>query len=70
MGFFEDAKKTLDEAAGWLEQEHVSDAEKHEAEALADQVLEAAETMGGSILGDIDDQLINKAKAIKQKLGK
>lgn len=67
MSFFEEAQKELDRV---LEGLQGADAEQFREDAadVSDQVLEAAAQMGGSIPGDIDDQLINKAKQIKEKL--
>lgn len=67
MSFFDEAQKELDRVLKGLNgaepQKFVEDA----ADAV-DQVLEAAAQMGGSIPGDIDDQLIKKAKEIQKKL--
>ena len=67
MSFFDEAQKEWDRVLKGLNgaepQKFVEDA----ADAV-DQVLEAAAQMGGSIPGDIDDQLIKKAKEIQKKL--
>lgn len=67
MSFFELADKELDRI---LEGLNGNEPEKFQEDArdVTDQVLEAAEQMGGSIPGDIDDQLIKKAKEIQEKL--
>lgn len=67
MSFFELADKELDRI---LEGLSGNEPEKflEDARDVTDQVFEAAEEMGGSIPGDIDDQLIKKAKEIKEKL--
>lgn len=68
MTFFDDAQKKLDEAKKWVDEQGGVDGLKQKASDRADEVLNAAEGMGGKIPGDIDDQLINKAKEIKEKL--
>lgn len=70
MGFFEDTQKKLDEAKKWVDEQDGAEGLKQQASDRADEVLAAAEQMGGGIPGDIDDQLINKAKEIKEKLAK
>lgn len=67
MSFFELADKELDRI---LEGLNGDEPEKFHEDArdVTEQVLEAAEGMGGSIPGDIDDQLIKKAKEIQEKL--
>ncbi len=59
----------LNDANATLDQPNASDDDRQYAEELADRVFEVSSEMGGSILGDVDDQLIIKAKEIKQKLG-
>ena len=68
MGFFDDAKNKLDEANKWMDEQGGVDGLREEASKRADEVLEAAANMGGSIPGDVDDKLISKAKEIKEKL--
>lgn len=68
MGFFDDTKKKLDEANQWIDDQGGVDTLREEASKRADEVLEAAANMGGSIPGDVDDTLISKAKEIKAKL--
>lgn len=69
MSFFELADKELDRIREGL---NGPEPEKflEDARDVTDQVLEAAEGMGGGIPGDIDDQLIKKAKEIQEKLAK
>lgn len=67
MSFFEEAQKELDRVLEGLQGENAEQF-REDAADVSDQVLEAAAQMGGSIPGDIDDQLINKAKQIKEKL--
>lgn len=68
MSFFDDAKNKLDEANKWLDDQGGVKKLREEASKRADEVLEAAANMGGSIPGDVDDKLISKAKEIKEKL--
>ena len=70
MQFFRDMLKMLNEANKSLDGPNVSEDDREYANELADRVFEVSNEMGGSILGDVDDQLINKAREIKQKLGK
>lgn len=67
MSFFDEAHKELTRVLEGLKSSD-PDKFKEDASDVADQVLEAAAQMGGSIPGDIDDQLISKAKEIKEKL--
>lgn len=67
MSFFDEAQTELDRVLQGLNSEE-ADKFKEDGNDVADQVLEAAAQMGGSIPGDIDDTLINKAKEIKEKL--
>ena len=70
MQFFQEMLKMLNDANAALDQPNASDDDREYADQLADRVFEVSNEMGGSILGDVDNQLINKAKEIKQKLGK
>jgi hypothetical protein len=68
MAFFDEAQQALDETIRQLNSDDVTDEVRAEALQLSDEVLAAADQMGGGIPGDIDDQLIKKAKEIKKKL--
>ena len=68
MQFFQEMLKMLNDANKALDQPNVSDDDREYAEQLAERVFEVSKEMGGSILGDVDDQLITKAKEIKAKL--
>ena len=70
MQFFQEMLTMLDKALVDLDQPEPSPEDRDYADQLADRVFEVSEQMGGSILGDVDDQLIKKANEIKQKLGK
>ena len=70
MQFFQEMLKMLDDANRTLDSPKVTDEDREYAGQLADRVFEVRDEMGGSILGDVDDQLITKATEIKQKLGK
>lgn len=68
MQFFQEMLKMLTDANKALDQPKVSDEDRKYADQLADRVFEVSEEMGGSILGDVDDQLMTKAREIKKKL--
>lgn len=68
MAFFDEAQKALDEGIRQVNDPNVTDEQKEEAADLADEVLQAAEDMGGEIPGDISNQLMGKARVIKNKL--
>lgn len=70
MAFFDEAQKALDEAIRQVNDPNVTDEQRDDALDLADEVLQAAEDMGGEIPGDIDNQLMGKAKEIKTKLAR
>ena len=70
MQFFQEMLKMLNDANKALDQSNVSEDDREYADQLANRVFEVADEMGGSILGDVDDQLINKAREIKTKLAK
>lgn len=68
MSFFTEVNQKLDDFVKKLDATSVIPATKKQANDLADEVIANAEAMGGSIAGDINDTLLNKAKLIKQKL--
>lgn len=70
MQFFQEMLTALNQALAALDQPNATDADRDHAEQLAARVFEVSEQMGGSILGDVDDQLMTKAKEIQNRLGK
>ncbi len=70
MQFFQEMLTALNQALATLDRPNATDDDRDYAGQLADRVFEVSEQMGGSILGDVDDQLMNKANEIKRKLGK
>lgn len=68
MSFFTEVNQQLDDFVKKLDSSSIIPATKKQASDLADEVIANAEAMGGSIAGDIDNALLDKAKLIKQKL--
>lgn len=68
MKFFQEMITMLDHTLATLNQPQPTHEDREYAAQLVNQVFETAEQMGGSILGDVDNQLITKATLIKEKL--
>lgn len=68
MDFFQEMLEMLNKASKDLDKPTAGEEDREYAAQLAERVFEVSEQMGGSILGDVDDQLLGKAEEIKKKL--
>lgn len=70
MQFFREMLAAMNQALLALNQPNPSEDDREYARQLAERVFEVSEEMGGGILGDVDNQLINKANEIKSLLAR